>query len=537
MAQAFPKLKLKQFAPIQERESQESKFWKNFSITHEEKFPSSPNCVDFCSAIAGYYLITGSTRVSMYDRATDKVQKSFSRFSDDAYSGKFRKDGKLIVAGDKAGAVKVFDVQSKAMLRQVKRHTAAVRSTCWSSDGLAMLSGSDDRSVKRWDLATSEVVWESSSSSGHGGRSSGSGSGSSSTSSSSSSSSSCSRDFGHADYVRTVDANPVSPHVFASGCYDHAVRLWDSRQPYRVLEMLHGKPVEHVLMTSSGAVLLSAGGNEIKTWDLIAGRLMHTFCNHQKNITSLCMDGSGSRILSAGLDGHVKVYSLQTMLQTHGMRFGAPLSCVGVSPDNTKLVVGFVDGTVNVRTRRKDGPSGMGLGLDMSDSSGAAAAVTAGRFYRGAGAAAERAEDGMVEAEKTTRLRPYEAQLKKFNYQQALDAGLKTRNPLVIVTVLEELSRRNGLTIALSGRDESSLEPLLSFASKFVTNSRYSKLIIRVAHHILDMYASVLGRSDAIDELFLKLHKQVKGELDFQREIMPVKGILDGIIASSTLPR
>ena len=35
----------------------------------------------------------------------DKIQRSFSRFNDEAYSGRFRKDGKLVVAGDKAGLV------------------------------------------------------------------------------------------------------------------------------------------------------------------------------------------------------------------------------------------------------------------------------------------------------------------------------------------------------------------------------------------------------------------------------------------------
>ena len=35
-----------------------------------------------------------------------------------------------------------------------------------------------------------------------------------------------------------------------------------------------------------GAMLLTAGGNEIKVWDILSGgRLMHTFSNHQKNIT------------------------------------------------------------------------------------------------------------------------------------------------------------------------------------------------------------------------------------------------------------
>ena len=34
--------------------------------------------------------------------------------------------------------------------------------------------------------------------------------------------------------------------------------------------------------------------------------MVHAFKNHQKNITSLCMDGSGTRVLSAGLG----VYSM-----------------------------------------------------------------------------------------------------------------------------------------------------------------------------------------------------------------------------------
>jgi len=289
-------------------------------------------------------------------------------------------------------------------------------------------------------------------------------------------------------------------------------------------------------------MLLSAGGQEVRVWDLVGGRAMHTFSNHQKNVTSLAMDGSGSRVLSAGLDGHVKVYSLQTMQVVHGMKFGAPLSCVGVSPDNRKLVVGFVDGNLLVRTRHTDGPSGSSLGLDMSSvppggvSDGAPAAGTgaaASRFYKGAGAAAERAEDGMVEAERNTRLRPYEALLKKFSYQKALDAALKTRNPLVIVTVLEELSRRNGLVSALSGRDEASLEPLLSFAAKFISNPRFCHLIIKVSHTILDLYAHVLGHSDAIDELFNKLQKHVRCEVAFQHSIMSVLGMLDAIVNAS----
>ena len=52
---------------------------------------------------------------------------------------------------------------------------------------------------------------------------------------------------------------------------------------------------------------------------------------------------------------------------------------------------------------------------------------------------------------------------------------------------------------------------------------------------MIDLYADVLGKSDAIDELFLKLQKQVKAEVAFQRQAMKVVGSLDGIIAANVI--
>ena len=154
-------------------------------------------------------------------------------------------------------------------------------------------------------------------------------------------------------------------------------------------------------------------------------------------------------------------------------------------------------------------------------------------FKNVVGVAADRIEDGMVDAERVSRLRPYEANLKKFNYQQALDAALKTKNPLVVITVLEELCFRSGLTIALSGRDEIALEPLLSFIARYVAHPRYSPLLVQISHKLLDIYSGVLGRSDGIDELFFKLQRQVRTETNFQKQIMRALGSVDCIIQAS----
>ena len=477
----------------------------------------TPSTIHFNPARSDSYIVTYGTKVSLYDRKADKVLRSYSRFQDNAYSGHFRNDGKLIIAGDKTGAVKVFDVQSKAMLRQMRSHKGAVQCTMWSSDGLHMLSGGDDKSVRCWDLGTQEEVWKEAGA--------------------------------HDDYVRAMCPNASMPAVWATGGYDRTVKLWDRRQSKSGLPpMLHDFPVESLVMAKSGTMLAAASGNVIKVWDLIAGgRLLHTFSNHQKNISSLCLESSGARMLSCGLDGLVKVYNLRSMQVCHGMKIGAPLLSVALSGDTRKLALGCVDGSLIVRTRPFDakaslpsettegGSSSSSSGSNSSSSSVADSLTKDKKFYKGAGPAVSRTVDRMIDTERKERLRPYDVHLKEFNYHKALDKALHTHNPLVVVTVLEELCHRSGLTIALQGRDERTLEPLLSFAARYVAHPRYASLVLAVTHRLMDLYAGVLGHSDSIDDLFLKLYRQVKAEMGMQRKMMKVKGTLDGIISTSHL--
>jgi U3 small nucleolar RNA-associated protein 15 len=500
----FRKVQLKQYPQIQDRETGEAKYWKKFTKSHEDHLFGAPNNIHFSPSGSHDYLVSGSTKVNLYDGRTDAVVRSYTRFEDEVFSAKFRKDGRLFVAGDKTGYLKVFDVQTKAVLRFLKRHTSAVRSTGWTADSLHMLSGSDDRSVKKWDLAIGEVVWENSEL--------------------------------HTDYVRCMTNSPVDTNVFVSGGYDHTVALWDTRQQSPSVQLQHAGPVADVMFASSGGLLLSTVENEIKVWDLISGgKLLHTFSNHQKNITSMTMNANSSRLLSCGLDGHVKIYDFQSMQMVHGMKLGSPLMSIAMSPSNSKFVVGFVDGTLQMRNRidsvntledddedaKQEGLVVRRKGLGQS------------RFYKGAGTAVESTEPALVESEHAVRLKPYEEHLKRFDYQKALDAALRTRNPLVVVTILEELSRRSALSIALSGRDEVSIEPLLAFAARYVSQPRYARLIVQVTNVLLDLYAHTLGNSDAIDELFLKLHRQVRAEVGLQRDLLRVMGALDTVINNS----
>lgn len=65
---------------------------------------------------------------------------------------------------------------------------------------------------------------------------------------------------------------------------------------------------------------------------------------------------------------------------------------------------------------------------------------------------------------------------------------LQSRHPVVVVSLLDELLQRDCLHAALSNRDEVSLEPLLHFLIKQITNPHYTMLLHRVANAVLGMF-------------------------------------------------
>lgn len=90
----------------------------------------------------------------------------------------------------------------------------------------------------------------------------------------------------------------------------------------------------------SGGLLASAGGTEVKIWDIVGGgRQLNMSGSHQKTVTSLAMAAPGNfntpsnhdslRLLTGSLDGHVRVYELnQFKVSCHlsALRFGTMLN-------------------------------------------------------------------------------------------------------------------------------------------------------------------------------------------------------------------
>ena len=53
--------------------------------------------------------------------------------------------------------------------------------------------------------------------------------------------------------------------------------------------------------------------------------------NHQKEVTALCGNADGSRVLAGGLDGHIKIYDVSTWKVVHGVKYPAAILTVSLS--------------------------------------------------------------------------------------------------------------------------------------------------------------------------------------------------------------
>ncbi|KAL7422709.1 U3 small nucleolar RNA-associated protein 15 [Cryptotrichosporon argae] len=483
------------------------------------KHPSPITHIHFSPTRPHRYAVSTSTRVLVYAPRTGKVVKTISRFKDTARGAEFRKDGKLVVAGSEDGLVQVFDVGSRAVLRTMKGHNQPTHVTHFSPHLPQILSASDDATVKLWDLSTQECITTLGA---------------------------------HTDYVRSAVFVPSSPHLVLSGSYDSTVRLHDVRLPAataNTITMRHGgAPVEAVLAFPSGGVALSAGGPILRVWDLaMAGRCARALSNHQKTVTCMAFDGAHRRVLTGGLDMMVKAYDVEEWKVVHTMRYPAPVLSLAVSPDDTHIAAGMTDGTLSVR--RRDPKAAEAAAADAQQ-----AVIAAGAYEYfaemetvfGAGHVRARgdalpavqgaADEFRVATTRARRLKEFDRFLKAFKYGAALDAGLKkTVRPATTFALIHELVQRDALRVALAGRDDVTLEPLVAFLVRHAIDPRFGEAAADVVGVLLDLYTPTLGHSPLVDDLLARLQSRVERELAFQRELAKLRGALDMTLAQAAM--
>lgn len=514
----------------------EQQYWKSFRSQHIVPSPTSypvthisfpaPPGNSLRPSNNDYFTVTTGTRVQIFSIQSRKLVKTITRFSDIAHSGEIRRDGRVMVAGDDSGKIQVFDVNSRAILKTWEEHKQPVWTTKFSPTELTtLMSASDDRTVRLWDLPsqTSTKTF-----------------------------------IGHSDYVRCGGFMPgMVSNMILSGSYDETVRLWDSRAPSRAaLVFKHAAPVEAVLSIPSGTTVLASAGNQISVLDLVAGKPLTLIKNHQKTVTSLCLASNGTRLVSGGLDGHVKVFETAGWNVVAGSKYPSPVLAVNVisagpNREDRHLVVGMQSGILSIRTRlsgqqkikEKERAKEMQALLegtleeyDLKNSKKRPLGIE--KRLRGLDFVGE-GVDVIIKGNdrrKQKREAMWERDLRQGRYAEALDSVLSQEpvHSITVLTLLTALRHRSAMRAAFEGRDENTVQPILKWVCKHITDPRYVGVCVDSALILLDLYSEYCGVSPELDDHFKSLHKRVRTEVERAQQACQTIGMLEMLIAGTT---
>lgn len=422
-----------------------------------------------------------------------------------------------MVAGDESGKIQVFDVNSRAILKTWEEHKQPVWTTKFSPTELTtLMSASDDRTVRLWDLPSQASTMTFT---------------------------------GHTDYVRSGSFMPgTMSNLIVTGSYDETVRLWDPRVPNKAAMVFkHAAPVEAVLPMPSGTTVLASAENQISILDLVAGKPLQLLKNHQKTVTSLCLASNGTRLVSGGLDGHVKIFETTGWNVVAGSKYPSPVLSVnvisaGANREDRHLVVGMESGALSIRTRlsgqqkvkererEKEMQALLAGTVEEYDRKNKKRTRGVEKKLRGMDFLGEGA-DVIIEGNESRKRKheaPWERDLRQARYVQALDSVLEERMPpITVLTLLTALKHRSAMRAAFQGRDETTVQPILEWVIKHITDPRYVNICVDSALLLLDIYSEHVGGSPDLERNFKLLHRRVRTEVERSQQAYMTSGMLE----------
>jgi len=236
-------------------------------------------------------------------------------------------DEKTGISGSQDGTIKLWNLSDGTYIKTLKGHTNFITSVSMSSDGTKGLSGSRDKTIRLWNLKSGECIRTFQ---GHKGPVNSVNISSDGTLAISGAdkiiyiwdvkSGLLIKELeGHSDSVESVCISPDRTCAI-SGSKDKTVRLWDLKSGTCIKTMEgHMNRVNSVSISSDGNFAISGSGSEIGTkdntirlWDLRNGQSVNMFRGHSNFISSLSFSCDGRFILSGSEDRTIRIWNRET---------------------------------------------------------------------------------------------------------------------------------------------------------------------------------------------------------------------------------
>ncbi len=224
----------------------------------------------------------------------------------------FSPDGQTLISGSEDSTLKVWDLKTGSQVQTLTDHSGWISSVAIAPDGQTLASGSKDSTINLWNLRTGALLRTLR---------------------------------GHLWPVLAIAISPDG-QTLVSGSEDNTIKLWNLKTG-QLLKTLAGytAPFSAVEISSDGW-LLAAGSadNTIRIWELHTGRLLHVLRGHSGSVNSVAISSNSALLASSSADKTVKIWNLYAGQLLHTLEGHADeVHTVAFSPDGQILVSGSED--------------------------------------------------------------------------------------------------------------------------------------------------------------------------------------------------
>jgi WD40 repeat protein/transcriptional regulator with XRE-family HTH domain len=277
--------------------------------------------------------------------ALEAPPQEFRGHTADVWDVNFSPNGKYLATGSDDETVRLWDVSIGETIRVFSGHTGEVYGVVFSPDGKTLLTGSADKTARLWDVATGETVQIFS---------------------------------GHTSGVEVGGFSPDGKYMVTAGTFDLTSRVWDVASG-ETLHVLTGhsdmvirsaySPDGKYVLTASvdgtarlwdpatgsevrvfqhpnvpGAIAFSPDGKYIATgcednmtriWDVATGEMVHEFTGHQGFVQGVRFSSDGKYLLTGSADRTARLWEITT---------GQTVSIFGGHADAVQTVTFSPDG-------------------------------------------------------------------------------------------------------------------------------------------------------------------------------------------------
>ncbi len=229
----------------------------------------------------GKLLLAGDTNgeIRVWQVADGKEILGFQAHSNWIFSVAFSVDGITFASASRDGDIKFWDIRTGECLKTLLGHTNFIRCIAFSPDGQIIVSGGYDKTIRFWDVKTGECLTILQK---------------------------------HTDWVRTIAFSPDG-QTLASGGSDDIIRLWDvkTRECLKILQG-HTKAVRSIIFSTDGKNIISGSSDRtIRLWDVSDGKCLKTLQGHTEVVESLALSNNG-QFASGSQDKTIKLWDIST---------------------------------------------------------------------------------------------------------------------------------------------------------------------------------------------------------------------------------